>query len=114
MYMLTVTMLSGAQLGFQYKEEMRGVGASQDAAKAIREDIDFCVITDDFGRRATLRVNEIAACLEGDFADSLVGNVDASIIQARAQADAAAKAQADPKLRFAQQMAVPGPQGFKI
>ncbi len=114
MYMLTVTMLSGAQLGFQYKEEMRGVGQAELLIDAMGGDADLVNITDDFGRNATLNVSEVAATLAGDFAESLVGNVEASIIQARAQADAAAKVQADPKLRFMQQMAMPAGGGFKI
>ncbi len=112
MYTLTIYLLSGTQVGFQYKTDIAGkhvlekFQAAQEAQEAYGSHVK-----DDYGRVAYICHAEVAGMLGGDFAESLVGQIDASLIQARAQADGQSKALADPKLRFAASNLMPG--GFK-
>src|SRR5713226_3647820 len=104
MYTLTVYMLGGAQLNFQYKKTDDGTRekAEIDTARTAADQVgELISISDDYGRSAMISLEEIAATLGGDLAEGLAGSVEASIIQARAQSDAQSAAQRDPKLRFA-------------
>lgn len=108
MYTLSVFLIGGGQpLAFQFKDEMRGItvgGQLHEARVKGRTDgaPEEINIADDYGRHAEILMEEIAGWIGGDLAESFKGQIEASIIQARAQSDGMARAQSDPKLRLAQ------------
>jgi hypothetical protein len=90
---------------------MRGLEAKHklhDARVAGRADgtPEEIILKDDYGREVEVLIEEIAGWLGGDLAKSFEGQVEATIIQTRAQADAQSRAQNDPRLKL--QMAHPG------
>lgn len=107
MYTLSVYLLGASTpVGFQFKDGMRGVlmaASLQKARESGRVDgkPEEIAIKDDYGRSAVLLMEEIAGWCGGDLAKSFEGQVDATLIQTRAQIDAQSRANADPKLRLA-------------
>ena len=94
---------------------LAGIGQAGLVNDALRKQEEETIhVTDDYGRKGELRVAEIAAAIAGDFAASLTGNVDAAILQTRAQAEGHQRVMADPKLKFMAQMAMPANGGFKL
>lgn len=93
-------------LEFHFKEMMR--------ARALRDALmigtgyedpappDWRIgISDDYGLVVDVLSEEIGGVILIDIAETLKGAIDMQIVQMRANADLQAKAQADPKLRFA-------------
>ena len=101
MFTLSVTMLSGAQLGFQYKSEAAMKPALNDLDDALSKgEPEFVAVQDDFTRKAMLKVEEIAAYFVCDLEASLVGAADSTMIQKRAEAKLMKRLNDDPALRF--------------
>lgn len=107
MYTLSIFLIGGGQpIALQFKDEMGGLAAKaalHDARIGGRTDgtPEEVVIKDDYGREVEVLMEEIAGWQCGDLAKSFEGQVDATMIQTRAQIDAQQRAAADPKLRLA-------------
>ena len=107
MYTLSIFLIGNPNaLGLQFKDEMRGLAAKQalhEARISGRKDgtPEEIVIKDDYGREIEVLMDEVAGWLGGDLAKGFDGQIDATIIQTRANIDGQQRAQADPKVRLA-------------
>lgn len=107
MYTLSIFLIGNPNpLGLQFKDEMRGLAAKQtlhEARISGRKDgsPEDVILKDDYDREIEVLMDEVSGWLGGDLAKSFEGQVDATVIQTRAQIDAQQRAQADPKLRLA-------------
>ena len=83
-----------------FRQRIRDAQAKTETEEAVPADAWIKGLRDDFAKEFDLLLEEIASIILADPEEGAKGGIALGMIQARAQAEMQAKAQADPKLRF--------------